>query len=332
MTSKLTILVVLIALVCGTLQASGDHGTRIERFNKPMSNYPEVVKGPPIPFTPTPLAESFESTTFPPPGWTKAQLTGGTGWNRQTVGTTPLPGWNGGVITAPPGGGNAVAYVTWIDGGTSSNDLWLITPQIMNVQPTDSLYFWRQCPGYTNAYLDHLDVKISTTTNVPPGPFTINVASLLFPVNNTDTMWVRQGYAIGSLVTPGANIYIAFREWVNDNFNEGAAILLDLVQVTAPVGVSNNNNEIPVAYRLEQNYPNPFNPSTLIGYSIPFPGNVKLVVYDILGNEIATVINEYRPAGNYEIRFDASGLSSGIYFYTVSSGSFSDTKKMMVLK
>jgi len=334
MTSKLTLLVLLFAFLCGTLPASGtnDPGTRVSPLNKTFDPYPAIVKGPPIPFTPTPLFESFESPTFPPAGWTKAQLTGGTGWNRQTVGTAPLPGWNGGVITAPPGGGNAVAYVTWIDGGPSSNDLWLITPQIMNVQPNDSLYFWRQVPGYTNAYLDHLDIKISTTTNIPPGPFTITVASLFFPVNNTDTLWVRHGYNIGALVTPGANIYIAFREWVNDNFNEGAAILLDLVEVTGLVGISNNNNQLPASYRLEQNFPNPFNPSTVIGYSIPFPGTVKLTIYDILGSEVAAVLNEYKPAGNYQVRFDASGLPSGIYFYTVTSGSFSDTKKMMLLK
>jgi hypothetical protein len=334
MTSKLTLLVLLLAFLCGTLPASGtnDPGTRVAPLNKTFDPYPAIVKGPPIPFSPTPLFESFESPTFPPAGWTKAQLTGGTGWNRQTVGTAPLPGWNGGVITAPPGGGNAVAHVTYIDGGTVSNDLWLITPQITNVQLNDSLYFWRQVPGYTNGYLDHLDIKISTTTNNPPGPFTINVASLFFPVNNTDTNWVRHGYRLGDFVLQGANIYIAFREWVNDNFNEGATILLDLVEVTSnPVGI-NNGNKVPLSYTLEQNYPNPFNPTTFISYSIPQPGTVKLILYDVQGKEVGVLLNEFKSAGSHTFRLDAGFLSSGVYFYKILSGRFTDTRRMILLK
>jgi len=88
---------------------------------------------------------------------------------------------------------------------------------------------------------------------------------------------------------------------------------------------------------LEQNYPNPFNPSTKIKYSIP-PNiqreisNVSLKVYDVLGNIVATLVNEEKPAGNYEIEFDASNLSSGIYYYRLVTGSFTDTKKMILLK
>lgn len=80
-------------------------------------------------------------------------LDGGTGWNRQLAGTTPIPGWNGGVITAPSGGGNAVAFCTWNTGGASSNDQWLITPQVTNVQTGDMLTFWMLIPGYANGSL-----------------------------------------------------------------------------------------------------------------------------------------------------------------------------------
>jgi len=90
---------------------------------------------------------------------------------------------------------------------------------------------------------------------------------------------------------------------------------------------------------LEQNYPNPFNPSTLIRYSIPnvisTEGrnlDVELKVYDILGNEIATLVNEYKPAGNYEVKFDASNISSGIYFYELQVGNFMQTRKMLLMK
>jgi len=85
-------------------------------------------------------------------------------------------------------------------------------------------------------------------------------------------------------------------------------------------------------YELEQNYPNPFNPSTIIKYAISNKQFVSLKVYDVLGNEIATLINEEKPAGIYEFEFDASELSSGIYYYRLAAGSFIDTKKMILLK
>ena len=89
-------------------------------------------------------------------------------------------------------------------------------------------------------------------------------------------------------------------------------------------------------YALEQNYPNPFNPSTTIRYSIPVAGKVKLTLYNLLGSEVAVLVNEQQEAGNHTVQFstDDSGvnLGSGIYFYTSNSGSFSQTRKMIVLK
>jgi hypothetical protein len=83
---------------------------------------------------------------------------------------------------------------------------------------------------------------------------------------------------------------------------------------------------------LEQNYPNPFNPTTDIKYSINKAGLVSIKVYDILGIEIATLVNEKQQPGNYSVRFNASHLPSGIYIYRIISGSFSATKKMILLK
>ena len=97
-------------------------------------------------------------------------------------------------------------------------------------------------------------------------------------------------------------------------------------------GVEIKTNEIPVRFGLSQNYPNPFNPSTTIQYSIPQRSNVSLRVYDILGNEVATIVDEYKSAGSYEVTFDAIGLSSGFYFYKLRAGSFVETKKMILLK
>ena len=88
----------------------------------------------------------------------------------------------------------------------------------------------------------------------------------------------------------------------------------------------------PVEFALEQNYPNPFNPATTINYSIPEAGNVEMKVYDILGNEVATLVNEVKAPGNYSAMFDASSLASGIYIYTLRANNFVQTKKMMLMK
>ncbi len=85
-------------------------------------------------------------------------------------------------------------------------------------------------------------------------------------------------------------------------------------------------------YALMQNYPNPFNPATKIKYSIPKSGFVSLKVYDVLGREVATLANEQKSAGNYEVNFDASKLSSGIYYYRISAGNYIATKKMILMK
>ncbi|MFH2033009.1 MAG: T9SS type A sorting domain-containing protein, partial [Bacteroidota bacterium] len=85
-------------------------------------------------------------------------------------------------------------------------------------------------------------------------------------------------------------------------------------------------------YQLFQNYPNPFNPKTVIKFQVPSSMFVKLHVYDILGREAKTLVNEYKSSGIYEVSFDASSLASGLYFYKLTAGNFSQTKKMLLLK
>lgn len=103
-------------------------------------------------------------------------------------------------------------------------------------------------------------------------------------------------------------------------------------------GTTEYSNTIEVNYgsvsdfALEQNYPNPFNPSTKIKYAIKEKGNVELKIFDMLGSEITTLVNEEQSAGHYEVIFDASHLSSGVYLYTIKSGSFVQTRKMLLMK
>ncbi|HEY6627203.1 MAG TPA: T9SS type A sorting domain-containing protein [Ignavibacteriaceae bacterium] len=86
------------------------------------------------------------------------------------------------------------------------------------------------------------------------------------------------------------------------------------------------------SFELFQNYPNPFNPTTSINWQSPIGGHQTLKVYDVLGNEVTTLIDEYKSAGSYEVKFDASGLNSGVYFYKLRAGSYSQTKKLVLLK
>ena len=106
----------------------------------------------------------------------------------------------------------------------------------------------------------------------------------------------------------------------------------DLVGYMETVGVNDNKSSVPVAYKLEQNYPNPFNPSTTINYSVPKEGIVTLKIFNILGQEVKTLVNENKISGNYNVRFNASELSSGVYFYSLRSGNYYQVKKMLLLK
>ncbi len=101
----------------------------------------------------------------------------------------------------------------------------------------------------------------------------------------------------------------------------------------------NSDEQIPLEFKLYQNYPNPFNPTTKIKYSIPAPPNlpkgealIQLKVYDILGREVATLVNKQQQPGNYEVEFNASNLSSGVYFYKLTVGKFNETNKMIILR
>ncbi len=111
---------------------------------------------------------------------------------------------------------------------------------------------------------------------------------------------------------------------INDTFGDATHVIT--------TGIEKSDNQIPMRFSLEQNYPNPFNPSTIIKYSVPKSQLVVLKIYNILGQEVASLVNTEQQAGNYEVTFDASKLASGVYIYNLTSGNFSSTKKMMLLK
>jgi hypothetical protein len=135
------------------------------------------------------------------------------------------------------------------------------------------------------------------------------------------------GYSLVSKSRSGAGDPDTSAYWVISGVLNGSPGADDVVS-----GVKDITGFVPSEYKLQQNYPNPFNPVTNISYTIPETGLVSLTVYDVTGQEIAELINEEKPAGNYNTLFNASGLASGVYYYQVKVNDFISTKKMILLK
>jgi hypothetical protein len=139
--------------------------------------------------------------------------------------------------------------------------------------------------------------------------------------NNWYTEWIgltsRDGHG------PGTDFTVTLKAAKIENYIYGDTTLL---------GTNPEIDELPAEYKLYQNYPNPFNPVTTIKYSVTKTSKISLVVYDILGREIATLVNEEKLSGNYTVQFNASNFSSGVYFYVLRADNFVDSKKLILLK
>ena len=157
------------------------------------------------------------------------------------------------------------------------------------------LYFAKRNINGTWNTAIKLDEQINSTTNQYLAFLSPDNKYLFFTTNQDDIYWC---------------------EWTHHN----------------PVKVDDNNFDIPTGMKLHQNYPNPFNPSTKISYSISHSGLVTLKVYDILGTEIETSVNEEKSVGTYELNWNAANLPSGVYFYRLQAGSFVQMRKMILLK
>lgn len=137
-------------------------------------------------------------------------------------------------------------------------------------------------------------------------------------------------------LTSGANIQMNDLYFINTSTGyvagNGGFIMVTITGGGSFVGLNPVGNEIPKDFSLSQNYPNPFNPSTNISFDIPVASHVKLALYNILGTEVKVMTNEFLASGKYSVNTDASDLPSGTYFYRITAGSFTDTKKMILVK
>ncbi|MBK8982934.1 MAG: T9SS type A sorting domain-containing protein [Ignavibacteria bacterium] len=171
--------------------------------------------------------------------------------------------------------------------------------------------------SYANALRVHYQIITKDSSN--PGIAVVSVTNL------NSYVWFVPGKKfpvfeiIYSDITINGNLLFT-QKVVNYNF------------YNSPTGIRNISAEIPDGFRLSQNYPNPFNPSTNLEFAIPRSGLVTLKIFDMTGREITTPVNENLNPGKYSYNFNAAGLTSGAYFYTLTANGFSDTKKMILLK
>jgi len=148
-------------------------------------------------------------------------------------------------------------------------------------------------------------------------------------------------------LTPGSGYYVQPRNCLSSSSVRtyftacvctGEGDWVDTVKVSCcPTGSEDSGNKMnpnfkPSEFSIEQNYPNPFNPVTLIKFFVPVESMIELKIYDVAGKEVATLVTGIQKAGHHEVTWDANGLASGIYFYNLTAGSFSEQKKMILMK
>jgi hypothetical protein len=121
-------------------------------------------------------------------------------------------------------------------------------------------------------------------------------------------------------------------DFVDDTFDHWNFAMNKPIRVYRPIGIKPISNSVPDNFRLFQNYPNPFNPYTIINFQLLKNSEVKLVVYDMRGREVTTLVNEKKNVGTYQVGFDGSAYSSGIYFYKFETEYYTETRKMMLIK
>lgn len=146
--------------------------------------------------------------------------------------------------------------------------------------------------------------------------------------------WTSESFDITQYVTGATQIKVRFRLTSDGSVTNDGWYVDDVKLITYNVGplAINPNEQIPEAYSLQQNYPNPFNPVTVINYQLAASGFVEIKIYDVLGNEVKTLVNQKQNAGSHSVDFDGSGLPSGVYFYRINAGEFRESKSMMLLK
>lgn len=278
----------------------------MKQVSKVINGKPDVVLGQNIFYPKREVMNSSDSIqtslnielfegVFPPPGWKVYNQDGYITFNKYT-------GANG-----PTFGGTNSVIMDFFDYNLIGQRDSMYSKNYYGLLATDTLRFDYAYAQFNSVNIDSLTVKIS------------NDGGLTFPV---------EVFRKGGLNLATAPQTTSF--FIPSNNTQWKSFKISLSNV---VGINNYSQNTPIKFRLNQNYPNPFNPVTKINYELPFPGFVTLKVYDMLGREVALLVNSAQNAGSYSVDFNAGrDLSSGIYFYILNTDGFSDTKRMALLK
>lgn len=249
-------------------------------------------------------------------------------WTVRTVGSS-LPGLSTSLSVVHSG--TKSCGVSWWTGVSSGiSDAWLVTQKIKNVPGDGVLSFW--LTGGSSSFSDSCAVWVSTGDSTPSG-FLANASNfnqtIFFPVGSVYGQFNQ--YFVDLTPYAGQNVFIGFRYNMNMAVN-GYYVQLDDVELQGTVGITQNGTTIPSKFGLSQNYPNPFNPTTKINFDLSKASNVKLTVFNSLGQMVMNIFDGFKPAGSYQAEFNGSSLSSGTYYYRIETDHFTETKKMQLVK
>lgn len=281
--------------------------------------------------------ESADSINLPP-GWNiynnaTFPIDPLTNWTVRTVGSS-LPGLATSLCVVHTGSKSiGASWNASIDTNTNSatiSDVWLVAPRLMNVASDAYLSFW--LTGGSSTFSDSVSVWITNGDGTPTS-FTASPSNrfqnYFFAVGSVYGAYEQ--YFIDLADYAGQNIYVGFRYNMDCAIN-GYFVQLDDVDYAGTVGISQNGTSIPDKFALNQNYPNPFNPTTKINFDLAKATNVKLTVFNSLGQMVMNIFDGYQPAGSYQAEFNGNSLSSGTYYYRLETESFVETKKMQLIK
>ena len=180
-------------------------------------------------------------------------------------------------------------------------------------------------------YISEMDLGNLNNVGTPDDNFQLQQYQKIFPLFwqfpdvKGITLW---GYKQGQMWQQTPTSYLVR----SDGTSRSALLWMASYIKNNPLGVKQTASNLPASFRLEQNFPNPFNPTTTIEFSVPVRTFVSLKIYDVLGREVRSLVNEEKNIGNYSVIFNASNLSSGVYFYSITAGNFNQFKKLMLLK
>lgn len=224
-------------------------------------------------------------------------------------------------INSDPGKGNGT-QISFDDGNSYIKNLKLKKGDRIFVRVRDSFNRWSTSRPVTFHYKEMLSaeyyIKLNLGGSTAPDLMNtgqISDSSCVFIATKNDVPWHDRDTVFVRFTTTDRFI----GKWTKGP-------LID------PTDAEEHDNQIPGAFALFQNYPNPFNPTTTLSYQLPVISKISLKIYDILGKEVATLVDQEQEAGYYDIKFNASLLSSGVYFYRLQTDSFVETKKLILLK